>query len=504
MGTVYEALKSVARFLLSIDFRYTNTRFRNAALVKVDVMKDFIFREYDIRGIVGSEFIIDEVYDLVCAIAYYFKEQNPNVTTIAVGMDGRIHSPAIKQELCRALQDSGLNVMFIGVCPSPVLYYALYTQPVDGGLMITASHNPKEYNGIKVCLGKESIWGEQIRLIRDVYKARKKLTPEKKGSYRDYPLIPDYIEFLADHFPSLIGMEMSIIVDCGNAVGGTVMPGLIERMGWPNVQLLYPEVDGTYPHHEADPVKEKNMLEVKRLLKTTDAVVGMGLDGDCDRMGAMTKDGYLVPGDELLAIFAESIIKDHANMSVVFDIKSSAGLIELLERWGAKPIFSPSGHAIIKEKMKETHAVLGGELSCHFFFADRFFGYDDGIYSLMRLLELLVQSGESLRSFVDRFPQKESSPEYRLAYDERFRTEIIAVIKMAFSMRDDIDMITIDGIRAMMPYGWGIIRPSNTQPVMCLRFESDTRPGLEKVKRDFMDVLAPYFSKQDIKTVLRD
>jgi phosphomannomutase/phosphoglucomutase len=467
-------------------------------------MKDFIFREYDIRGIVGTDLIIEEVYDLVRAIAYYLKEQDPNVSTIVVGMDGRTHSPAIKDELCRALLDSGLDVMFIGVCPSPVLYYALYTQPVDGGLMITASHNPKEDNGIKICLGKESIWGEQVRVIRDLYKTRKKITPEKKGSYREYALIPDYIEFMARHFPSLIGMKMPIIVDCGNAVGGTVMPGLIKRMGWSNVQLLYPEVDGNYPNHEADPVKEKNMQDVKRLLKTTEAVVGMGLDGDCDRMAAMTKDGYLVPGDELLSVFAESIIKDHANMAVVFDIKSSSGLIELLERWGAKPIFSPSGHAIIKEKMKETHAVLGGELSCHFFFSDRFFGFDDGIYSLMRLLELLVQSGKSLRYFVDRFPKKESSPEYRISYDERLRTEIIAVIKRAFSLRKDIDMITIDGIRATMPYGWGIIRPSNTQPVMCLRFESDTRDGLEKVKRDFMDVLAPYFDKQEIKTVLSE
>ena len=465
-------------------------------------MKDSIFREYDIRGIVGAELVVDEVYNLVCAIAAYFKQKKPHITTIAVGMDGRTHSLAIKKEMCRALLDSGLNVTFVGVCSSPVLYYALYNLPVDGGLMITASHNPKEYNGIKICLGKESVWGKEIKIIRDLYKATTKIETDEKGVYKEYELIPEYLEWFAQHFKHLIGNDFSAVVDCGNGSGGTVMPGLIKKMQWKNVQLLFEEVDGEYPNHEADPIKEKNMQDVKHVLATTDIAVGMGLDGDCDRMAAMTKDGYLVPGDEMLAIFAESIVKNHPGMPVVFDIKSSSGLIELLEKWGAKPIISPSGHAIIKEKMRDQGGILGGELSCHFFFKDRFFGYDDGVYSLVRLIELLVQTGKPLRYFVDHFPKKCSSPEYRIAYDERFRDEIVDVIKQAFSLRNDIDMITIDGVRATMPYGWGIIRPSNTQPAMCLRFESDTCEGLQKVKHDFIDVLKPYFDEKDIQFIV--
>jgi phosphomannomutase/phosphoglucomutase len=464
-------------------------------------MHDSIFREYDIRGKIGTEFIIEDVYKLTQAIATYFLRMNPSTKTVAIGMDGRLTSPAIKEQVCTALHDAGLNTIFIGVCPSPVLYFALHTLPVDAGLMITASHNPQEYNGIKISLGKKSVWGKQIQEIRQIYRAGAFVSASNIGTGSEHLLIPEYITWLHDHFGSLRGMKIPFVVDCGNGAGGTVMPALIQKMQWSHAQLLYPEVDGTYPNHEADPVVAKNMADVKKILATTSAQVGMGLDGDCDRMAAMTKDGFLVPGDQLLAVFAQQVLQKHPYAAIVFDVKSSQGLIELLQKWGAKPCISPAGHAIIKATMERNHALLGGELSCHFFFHDRYFGYDDGIYALMRLLEIIISSGKSLQELIAVFPKKFSTAEIRLACAEEQKQIIINALKEYFSQCADADIVTIDGIRVTMPYGWGIVRASNTQPVLSMRFESETEQGLAHIKQDFIDLLSQYFDRKTLQAL---
>jgi phosphomannomutase/phosphoglucomutase len=465
-------------------------------------MQDTIFREYDIRGKVGDEFVIEEAYALACAIAYYFKQQKPDVKVLAVGMDGRTHSPAFKEEITRALLDSGLDVLFIGVCPSPVLYFALQGLPVDGGLMITASHNPKQYNGIKMMLDKVPVWGKDILAIRDAFKAGKKISTDHVGNMQEKHMVPLYIEWLAEHFNHLKNMSISAVIDCGNGAAGTVLPGLIDAMSWKNVQLLYPEVDGTYPHHEADPTQETNMADVKKLLETTSVSVGMGLDGDCDRMAPMTKSGELVLGDKLLALFAQPILQTYPGATIVFDIKSSSGLIELLEQWGATPCVSATGHTNIKEQMKKHNALLGGELSCHFFFHDRYFGYDDGIYALMRLCELLVQTGKSLQELLKVFPRKYCSPEYRIPCADEKKESIVAYVTHVFSTRSGVRILTLDGVRVSMPDGWGLVRASNTQPMLSLRFESDSPEGLQKIKLIFIDVLAHDFDKDRLKEAL--
>lgn len=462
-------------------------------------MRDIIFREYDIRGKVGSELTLDRVYDLGRAIAFYFVQNNPSVKVVAVGMDGRIHSPAIKDSIVQALQDSGLDVIFVGICPAPVVYFAPYKLPVDAGIMITASHNPKEYNGLKLCLGSSFLCGKGIKEIRDLLKSGKHLTTSTKGILTNVNLIDAYIDWLVDHFDHLRGMDLSVVIDCGNGTGGTVLPKLIKKMNWHNVSLLYEEVDGTYPNHEADPVIEKNMVEVKRVLAETDVEFGLGLDGDCDRMAPMTKEGYLVPGDQLLAIFSNDVIKDYPGATIVFDIKSSSGLIELLEKWGAIPCISPSGHAIVKKKMKESKALLGGELSCHFFFDDRYFGYDDGIYAAMRLFECILHSGKSLTELLSLYPKRFSSREIRIECREEVMPLIIEDLKRHFARRQDIDIITIDGIRVTMHYGWGIVRASNTQSVLCMRFESDSKQGLQQVRDDFCDALKPFFNEATLR-----
>ena len=462
-------------------------------------MKDSVFRMYDIRGVVGSELAIDQVYDATRAIALYFVQQQPNVKTVAVGMDGRNHSLAIKEQVCKALADSGLNVVFIGTCPSPVLYYATCTIPVQAGLMITASHNPGNYNGLKICLGTESVWGEQIQEIKKLFHAKKHIKSKAQGAYTEQFMVPPYIDWLVEHFPHLVGCSLSAMIDCGNGAAGTVLPELIKKMRWNNVLLLFPEVDGDYPNHEADPVVEKNMQALKEVLATTDVDFGLGLDGDCDRMAPMTKVGCLVPGDKLLAVFAQSMIKEHPDLAVVFDIKSSSGLIELLEKWGAKPCISPSGHSIIKREMKKHNALLAGELSCHFIFKDRYFGYDDGIYAIMRLFEIMIQTGKTMQELISIFPHKFSSSELRLPCDEDKKSVVVAGVKNTFSMRNDVKIITIDGVRATMDYGWGIVRASNTQSVLSLRFESDSQDGLRRVKEDFFAAMKPYFDDATLR-----
>ena len=465
-------------------------------------MHDQVFKQYDIRGKVGSDFTIDKVYALAQAIAYYLKLRHPNLKQIAVGMDGRVHSLDIKERLCQGILDSGLNVLFIGVCPTPVLYFSLFTTTVDAGLMITASHNPKDYNGIKICLGKDALWGKEIQDILALFKAGKKLEHHTKGSYAEQCMIEPYINWLCEHFKHLQGLDINAIIDCGNGVAGTVLPRLIETMRWSAVELLYQEIDGTFPNHEADPTVEKNMLAVKAKITEKKYSLGLGFDGDCDRIGVMKKSGSLVSGDQLLALFSQDIIKKNPGITVVFDIKSSAGLSELLLQWGAQPYMSPSGHSIVKAHMKKTGALLGGELSCHFFFNDRYFGYDDGIYTMMRLFEILKTTDTSLEALLTIFPTKATTPEIRISCPEQKKQKMIQNIHRNLIKNKHLTIITLDGVHASADYGWGLIRASNTQPVLSLRFESNSLAGLDRIKKDFLYALEPYIDKATLLNAL--
>lgn len=457
-----------------------------------------IFREYDIRGKVGDELKIDQIYDLARALAVYIKQKNDAARTVAVGMDGRTHSPAIKDALVRALQDSGFDVMFVGVCHSPALYFALHTRSVDAGVMITASHNPKEYNGLKICVGTTSVWGKEIQKIYQLYLRKEHLVASHTGSYVEHPIIPAYVDWMVQHFPDLHAMQLPAVIDCGNGAGGAVVPALVSAMGWQQVELLYPEVDGTYPNHEADPVDIDNMQDVKRRLEQSNAQIGIGLDGDADRMAPMTKSGRLVSGDLLLGLFAQTAQLPKAS-AVVCDVKSSAALLERLKELSLVPVMSPSGHSIIKDVMKEHHAPLGGELSCHFFFHDRYFGYDDGIYAMLRLFQAVQD--RSLDDLLSVYRSMHTSTEYRIPCDEQKKLLIVQTVKDIFAQRDGAQCITIDGVRASMPYGWGLVRASNTQPMLSLRFESDTQEGLEQIKKDFIHALAPFYDSAYLQSV---
>jgi len=457
---------------------------------------DHIFRQYDIRGKVGSELLLEEVYNLGRALAFYFLSQNSTLKRVAVGADGRVHSPAIKKELCRALQDSGLDVVYLGMCPTPVLYFALHALPVDAGLMITASHNGKEYNGIKICLGIASVWGTQIQAIKRLYNERKYVGETKEGSYTEHLIIPEYVGWLKSHFIDLQGLATDYVIDCGNGAAGTVLPLLIKEFEWQKVALLYPEVDGTYPNHEADPTIPENMRAVEKILKETTTLCGIGLDGDCDRMAPMSKKGVLVPGDKLLALFAQPILEKTSNAAVVFDVKCSAMLATLIKEWGGVPVMSPSGHSIIKDQMKKTKAVLGGELSCHFFFADEYFGYDDGIYAMLRLMRLLKQKNLTLDELLKVFPVTYSTPEIRLNCSEEDKEIIVNHLKDYFADYQGAHVSLIGGTRVAFDYGWLLVRASNTQSMICIRVEAQDGCALDELKELLMDQLASFFSDE--------
>jgi phosphomannomutase/phosphoglucomutase len=461
-----------------------------------------VFREYDIRGIVGSEIPINQVQNITKSILTYFLEKNPNLSQIVVGMDGRNHSQQIKNEVFIAATRMGISILDIGTCPTPVFYFSLFNTDVSSGIMITASHNPKEYNGFKICLNKKSVWGKQIQKIKNIYLSNQTNTTinsSTKVTIKNYDAITDYINWMCEHFKHLQGLDLKAVIDCGNGAGGTVVPKLINQMDFKNVKLLFEEVDGNFPNHEADPTKIQNMLFVKNLLENKNYELGLGLDGDCDRMSPMTKKGYLVPGDKLLAIYTKKIIKNYPNANIVFDIKSSEALEEELISMGANPLIAPSGHSIIKEHLCKHNAKLAGELSCHFFFNDRYFGYDDGIYAALRLFELLYESDKSLDEMLEKLPKKVSSPEYRIKCAEQDKVKIVEHVKSSFSKKKNYKMLTIDGLRAKSKNGWGLIRASNTQPAICLRFESDTKKGLDQIRSDFESALLKYFDKKELE-----
>lgn len=456
-----------------------------------------IFRRYDIRGVVGRNFQIEDSYMLGRAIITLYKKIDPTLTTIVIGRDGRVHARQIREQIIAAARDENINVIDLGICPTPVFYFALHTGAVDSGIMITASHNPGEYNGFKLCCKKRTVWGEQLQEIYQVLNAVPSPFLSDEGEAKSIQIhlvdtIPTYVAWLVEHFPFLRNMPLRVMVDCGNGTAGLVYKALIAAMKWEHVSLLYDEVDGRFPHHEADPTQQKNMRVLASIMRQQGHDVGIGFDGDCDRMAPMSQKGEVIGGDMLLALFGREVVRENPHAGIVYDVKSSKSLITVLDQVQATGYISACGHALIKESMRENGALLGGELSCHFFFKDRYFGYDDGIYASLRLYEILMQSDKSIDMLIAELPQQISSPEFRLPCTEEIKGDIIAAVATAFQERKNVDLITIDGVRAQMPYGWGLVRASNTQPEISIRFESDTIQGFEQLKADFTLILQPY------------
>ncbi|MBT3827878.1 phosphomannomutase/phosphoglucomutase [bacterium] len=445
-------------------------------------MQDKIFKKYDIRGKVGTELIIDQADKLGKAIAFFFKDQMPKLKRVAIGWDGRTHSPEFKDLLIEGLRASGIDVLSIGLCPTPVLYFTTHMEPVDAGLIVTASHNGPEYNGIKIVLNKLTVWGDQVQKIKQHFKNGDVIDSVESGSLEHTEMIPRYIAWMRKEFTHLAGLPVAFTVDCGNGAAGAVMPQLVKAFDWPNVRLLYEEVDGAYPNHEADPTVVQNMQDLCDIMIADGNRFGIGFDGDADRMAAVTESGRLVLGDELLALFARDLLAKNPGATIVGDVKCSQGLVQVVEESGGTLHFSACGHSLVKQAMRTTNALLGGEYSCHFYFYDRFLGYDDGFYAMMRLVELVYQSKTTLNELLSFFPKFVSTPEFRLVYEDKDLQELVKCAGDSLRERFGGATTTIDGVRLKQGNAWGILRASNTQPMLSLRFEAPTQEELDNMK----------------------
>jgi phosphomannomutase/phosphoglucomutase len=436
-----------------------------------------IFREYDIRGIWGKDLTTGAVEAIGRAFAVYLRDNfGKDRMTVSIGMDARKSSPAVKEALTVSLNSSGVNVIDIGLCPTPVQYFSLHRLEVDGGLMITGSHNPPEFNGMKLSLGKETLYGEKIQRIRQLVEQGARA--EGAGTAVGHEIIPEYMEYLRAGFPGLHGLK--VVVDAGNGTGGLVGPALMRDLG-AEVLELYCEPDGDFPNHHPDPVVLDNLRDLIAAVRESGAHAGIGYDGDSDRIGVVDHEGEVVWGDRLMIIFSRDILRTHRGASVIGEVKCSQTLFDDIAARGGNPIMWKTGHSLIKKKMKDAGALLAGEMSGHIFFADRYFGYDDAIYASLRLLEIMHRAGSpySIKGLLEGVPDTVSTPEIRVECPDERKFKVAEEMKAAFR---DYPVIDIDGVRINFPDGWGLIRASNTQPALVLRFEARDRASLERIR----------------------
>ncbi len=438
-----------------------------------------LFREYDLRGIVGQDLTEDMAEQVGRAYCTHVKDRQVN--TVSVGRDGRLSSPMLHRGLVRGLLAGGLNVIDIGICPSPLVYFSLFQLPVDGGIMITGSHNAAEYNGFKICVGKEAIHGEEIQALREVVERRSYVSGA--GRLSEHPIIPDYLAYLKRSFAGVKAGHLHVVIDCGNGVAALVAKEALELLGC-TVTGLYCELDGRFPHHHPDPTVLENLSDVRQAVKDQKADVGIAYDGDADRIGAVDEQSEVLWGDRLMVVYARDILAAKPGSAIISEVKASQSLYDDIAAHGGRPIMWKTGHSLIKAKMKEESAVLAGEMSGHMFFADRYFGYDDAIYASCRLIEILAKRRQPLSALVADLPETVVTPEIRVDMPDAVKFEVVQGIRARFerylAAKQGLgpsklllrDVVTIDGVRAVFEQGWGLIRASNTQPALVLRFEA--------------------------------
>jgi phosphomannomutase/phosphoglucomutase len=448
-----------------------------------------LFREYDLRGIVGKE-LTEDIAELV-GRAYCTHVRSRAVKTVSVGRDGRLSSPALHRALVRGLLAGGLNVIDIGVCPSPLVYFSLFNLPVEGGIMITGSHNAAEYNGFKICVGKEAIHGEEIQELRRVLESGRFVSGE--GRLSQHPIIPDYLAFIQKSFSGVNADRLHVIIDCGNGAAALVAKQALESLGC-NVTGLYCDLDGRFPNHHPDPTVLDNLSDLRQAVKDHKADVGIGYDGDADRIGAIDERGEVLWGDRLMVVYARDILANKPGSAIISEVKASQSLYDDIAARGGRPIMWKTGHSLIKAKMKEEAAVLAGEMSGHMFFADRYYGYDDAVYASCRLIEILARSPKPLSALVADLPETTVTPEIRVDTPDAVKFEVVRRIQERFerylksgaklgpSRLAPRSLVTIDGVRAAFDGGWGLVRASNTQPALVLRFEAESPERLDAIK----------------------
>ncbi len=445
-----------------------------------------IFRAYDIRGVVGVTLTRDAVYRIGRAFATEARQAGQR--RAAVGGDGRRSTEALCGELTRGLCEGGLDVVDIGCVPTPLLYYATHALGTGTGVMVTGSHNPPEYNGLKMVIDGAALADERIaelreRIERDAFSAG-------AGRIESVDLVPDYIEQVAkDTACPASGKPLKVAVDCGNGVGAVVAPQLLEALGC-EVVPLYTEVDGSFPNHHPDPAEAANLTDLIATVEAEEADLGVAFDGDADRLGVVTERGEIIWPDRLMMLFSRDVVSRNPGAEVVFDVKCSRNLAGVIRDHGGKPVMWKTGHSHIKAKIRESGALLGGEFSGHICFADRWYGFDDALYSAARLVQILRATRRSASDVFAEFPYAIATPEIKLPTTEAAKFEIIDRLANGGVRFDGGTVTAIDGVRVDFPDGWGLARASNTSPVLSLRFEADDDEALARIRGLFADALA--------------
>lgn len=441
-----------------------------------------IFKAYDIRGIFNETLTAGIVTAIGQAIGSEARARG--LTSITIGRDGRLSGPELAQALAEGLQKSGIDVIDVGVVATPMLYFAAHTLSGYSGVMVTGSHNPPEYNGLKMVLGGETLAAEAIQALR--LRLENNDLAEGAGSYRKHDIAESYLQRIGADVRLV--RPMKIVVDCGNGVPGQYAPDLYRRLGC-EVTELFCDVDGTFPNHHPDPSVPDNLRDLIRVLETSDAEIGLAFDGDGDRVGIVTKRGAIIYPDRQLMLFAADVLSRHPGGRVIFDVKCTRNLAPWIERHGGEPIMWKTGHSFIKGKLKETGALLAGEMSGHIFFNDRWYGFDDGLYAGARLLELL-SSREDVGAELDAIPDALSTPELQIRLKEGENYAVIAQMQETARFDNPERIITTDGLRVEYRDGFGLARSSNTMPVIVLRFEADNEAALERIQQDFRRVIS--------------
>lgn len=433
-----------------------------------------IYREYDIRGVVDKDLTPEIVRQLGKGFGTHMARLGKK--SLAVGRDGRLSSKAFSEALIEGLVSTGCDVVNIGVCPTPAYYFSLFHLNKDGGIMVTGSHNPPEFNGFKVSVGKSTIFGEEIQNLGRLVQKGDFVTG--RGNLSEAEVIRPYQDYIKKniHFEK----KLKVVIDAGNGTGGVVAGPLLRDLGC-ELEELYCEIDGRFPNHFPDPTVPDNLKYlIDRVLKSR-ADVGIGYDGDADRIGVVDEKGSIIWGDQLMILFAREILRNQKGATFVAEVKCSQNLFTDIEKHGGKAIMWRTGHSLIKEKMKEEKAVLGGEMSGHIFFADRYFGYDDAIYASCRLLELLSRTERKLSQLLEDVPKTFITPEIRVDCPDEIKFNVVEKVKE--ELRKDHPIIDVDGVRAQFGDGWGLVRASNTQPVLVLRFEALSEKRLQEIKK---------------------
>jgi phosphomannomutase len=431
-----------------------------------------ILREYDIRGVVGSTLHAADAYALGRTFAAHAAEEG--VQRLAVGRDGREHSPELEEALVRGLTEGGVDVVRVGQGPSPMLYYAVAELDVDGGIQITGSHNPADYNGFKMLLPNRSVFGEEIKSLGT--RAAEGRWCEGQGQVSEVDILDRYVHRLVEDFA---GGEFRVGWDAGNGAAGPALEKLVKLLPGEH-HTLFTDVDGRFPNHHPDPTVEKNLEHLKALVREKQLDFGIAFDGDGDRIGAVDGQGRVIWGDQLLMILAGPVLKENPGATIIADVKASQTLFDRIAAMGGTPLMWKTGHSLIKSKMKETHAPLAGEMSGHIFFKHRWYGFDDALYASVRLIEAVAQSGKSLTQLKDEMPTSIATPELRFPVDESRKFAVVDEVLARLSA-DGAKVDPTDGARVMNGDGWWLLRASNTQDVLVARAEAQDEAGLERL-----------------------